>query len=54
MDIKYGRILRDSFKNRSDGDYVPFTTFEEKDVLQMQEEMKDFIKTLTIFIKSDD
>jgi uncharacterized protein (UPF0332 family) len=52
VDIKYGRILRDAFKNRSDGDYVPYTTFDINDVKKMEEEMKDFINTLTSFINS--
>jgi uncharacterized protein (UPF0332 family) len=54
LDIKYGRILRDAFKNRSDGDYIPYTTFDVNDVVKMKDEMKDFIEALTIFIKSDD
>jgi hypothetical protein len=52
LDIKYGRILRDAFKNRSDGDYIPFTEFDVPDVMKMHEEMKDFIFTLTKFINS--
>lgn len=52
LNIKYGRILRDAFKNRSDSDYVPYTEFELDDVKKMNEEMKDFILTLTSFINS--
>lgn len=33
IEVKYGKILRDSFKNRSDGDYAPFILFEKDDVL---------------------
>ncbi len=46
VDIKYGRILRDAFKNRSDGDYVPFITFEKEDVQTMHENMKLFISKI--------
>lgn len=52
IDIKYGQIVRDAFKNRSDSDYVPFTEFNLDDVKKMNEEMKDFILTLTSFINS--
>jgi len=50
IDIKYGKILRDAFKNRSDSDYAPFIEFKKNDVVEMQTEMKDFINTLTRFI----
>jgi uncharacterized protein (UPF0332 family) len=53
LDIKYGRILRDAFKNRSDSDYVPYTEFELDDIIKMQGEMKDFILVLSLFINSD-
>ncbi|MGV8138526.1 MAG: HEPN domain-containing protein [Mangrovibacterium sp.] len=50
IDIKYGKILRDAFKNRSDSDYAPFIEFEKNDVVDMQTEIKDFISTLTRFL----
>jgi len=52
LEIKYGKILRDAFKNRSDSDYVPFTHFCRDDVIKMKEEMTDFIGRLTLFINS--
>jgi len=52
IDVKYGKILRDAYKNRSDGDYAPFVVFEKEDVLDMQSDMKDFIQRINIFIKS--
>jgi len=51
IETKYGKILRDSFKNRSDGDYAPFIEFEKKDVIEMHEDMKDFINKLDQFIR---
>jgi len=54
LDIKYGRILRDAFKNRSEGDYLPFTVFDADEVKAMREEMEDFIQTLTSFMKIRD
>ena len=50
IDNKYGKILRDSFKNRSDGDYAPFIEFMKDDVNEMLSDMKDFISSLESFI----
>ena len=30
ISLKYGKILRDTFKNRTDGDYAPFIEFEKE------------------------
>lgn len=40
---RYGKILRDAFKNRTDGDYAPYIEFKKKDVLNLYSDMKDFI-----------
>ena len=50
IEVKYGKILRDAFKNRSDGDYAPFILFEKDDVLDMQSDMIDFIKKIESFL----
>ncbi|MCX6226137.1 MAG: HEPN domain-containing protein [Bacteroidia bacterium] len=52
IEVKYGKILRDAFKNRSDGDYAPFILFEKEDVLDMQLEMIDFIERIVSFLSS--
>jgi len=36
IEVKYGKIIRDAFKNRSDGDYAPFISFSKEDVQDMQ------------------
>lgn len=54
IDIKYGKILRDAFKNRTEGDYVPFIEFESSDVLDMQKDMKEFVSVLESFIRTSD
>ncbi len=46
IDIKYGQILRDAFKNRTEGDYVPFITYEKEDVRIMHENMRSFISEI--------
>jgi len=53
ISLKYGKILRDTFKNRTDGDYAPFIEFEKEDVLAMYTEMKDFITRIEKLIKSE-
>ena len=50
IELKYGKILRDSYKNRSDGDYAPFILFEKDDVLEMQSDMIDFIEKIESFL----
>ena len=52
LEVKYGKILRDAYKNRSDGDYAPFILFEKADVLEMQSDMIDFIERLKLFMSN--
>jgi len=52
IEVKYGKILRDAFKNRSDGDYAPFILFEKDDVLDMQSDMIDFIQKIESFLSN--
>ncbi len=54
IESKYGKILRDSFKNRSDGDYVPFIEFNISDVIEMKSDMKDFIDCIENYITKED
>ncbi len=49
----YGRILRDSFKNRSDGDYAPFIEFNKEDVVDMLDDMKKFILKINSFVEKN-
>jgi uncharacterized protein (UPF0332 family) len=50
FEVKYGRILRNAYKNRSDGDYVPFITFAKEDIVTMQKDMIDFIEQVTTYL----
>ena len=52
IDVKYGRILRDAYKNRSDGDYAPFIVFDKEDVVAMVEGLKDFVETVSCFVRN--
>lgn len=51
INVKYGRILRDAYKNRSDGDYAPFIVFGKEDVAAMFHGMKDFVETVCSLIR---
>jgi len=53
IDIRYGKILKDAFETRTEGDYLPYIEFEKPDAIIMYEGMKDFIQHLTAFIKKD-
>jgi len=52
IEVKYGKIIRDAFKNRSDGDYAPFISFHKKDVEDMQEDMTDFIERIKSYLST--
>ena len=44
IENKLGKILRDAFKNRIDGDYAPFIEFNKSDIIDMQKDMKVLLK----------
>lgn len=46
MDKSLGAILRNAYKNRTDGDYAPFIEFSIDDVEEMHESMKIFIQSI--------
>ncbi len=50
---KYGKILRDAFKNRMDGDYVPYIEFSKEDILELYANMKDFINEVEKLLKNN-
>ena len=52
IEIQYGRILRDAYKNRSEGDYAPFISFTKMDVQDMQKDMIDFINRIYSFLST--
>ena len=53
IDIRYGEILRNAYKNRTKGDYDTFAEFDIMDVELMYKEMMEFIDKIEEFIKSD-
>ncbi len=50
---KYGKILRDAFKNRMDGDYAPYIEFSKEDILELYSDMKDFINEVEKLLKNN-
>ncbi len=48
---KYGKILRNAFQNRTKGDYDAFITFEKEEVIEMQNEMIDFIDSIEKLVR---
>ncbi len=50
IDRKYGRILHNAYNSRSTGDYDDFAVFDEEDVKNSFDEMKDFIRTIRPFL----
>lgn len=50
IEVKYGKIVRDAYKNRSDGDYAPFISFSKEDVQEMHADMIDFIERMDLFL----
>ena len=52
IDKKYNRILRDAFTTRSEADYGEFVEFTEEQVVEMFEEMKDFVDAILPLILS--
>jgi uncharacterized protein (UPF0332 family) len=48
----YGKILRNAFQNRTKGDYDAFVKFEKEEVVEMHNEMIEFIQTLENFIRN--
>lgn len=45
-EVKFGKILRNAFQNRTKGDYDAFVSFEKDEVSQMHSEMIDFINEI--------
>lgn len=52
VDPKYGRILRNAFKNRTKSDYDAFISFERAEVNDMLTEMVDFIEEIKRLVYS--
>jgi uncharacterized protein (UPF0332 family) len=50
IDVRFGKILRNAFQNRTKGDYDAFVSFTEQEVALMLEEMTEFIAEIKLVI----
>lgn len=50
IDTKYGKIINKALNRRTKGDYDSYVEFEKEIVVEMFEEMKDFINEIEEFI----
>lgn len=53
FDRKYGKMLREAFELRNQGDYDAFIRFSQDDVLKRFEDMKAFISGVEKFISDN-
>jgi len=54
VDKKYGKMLNEAFKQRSEGDYGIFIRFNMKEVLGLFDEMKEFTRKIKQLILNMD
>ena len=54
VEAKYGRIIRNAFKNRNEGDYAPYIEFHKEDVNEMKNDLEDFINRIIPLCKFND
>lgn len=54
IEVRFGKILRNAYKNRRKGDYETFVEFNIEDVKLMFNEMKEFIEEMDRFIFEKD
>jgi uncharacterized protein (UPF0332 family) len=51
IDSRFGKILRNSFQNRTKGDYDAFISFNQQEVDLMLTEMVEFIDEIMKILK---
>jgi len=54
IDVRFGKMLRNAYKNRRKGDYETYIEFNIEDVKLMFTEMKEFIEEIDRFIFEND
>lgn len=52
IDSKYGKIINKAFNRRTKGDYDSYIEFEKEIIVEMFEEMKDFISTIKLHLNT--
>jgi len=51
FDSKYGKIINKAFNRRTKGDYDTYIEFEKDTVIEMYNEMQDFISEIKKYLK---
>jgi uncharacterized protein (UPF0332 family) len=51
INVKFGQMINKAFNRRTKGDYDTFVEFKEETVLEMFEDMKDFITEIKRVLK---
>ena len=51
IDKRLGKILRNAYQNRTKGDYDAFVSFDKEEVVEMHNEMIDFITEIEKLIE---
>jgi len=54
IDVKYGKMINKAFTLRNESDYEPFIEYEEQEVKELFDKMKEFIKTVHKILLQDD
>lgn len=54
IDVKYGKMINKAFILRNESDYEPFIEYEEQEVMELFDKMKEFIKTVHDILLQDD
>ena len=50
IDLKYGEMIKDAFRNRNKGDYETEVIFKQEQVVALIADMKDFIQAMELFL----
>lgn len=53
VDLKYGQIIHRAYDKRSKGDYGDYIKFSKEEVLELFQEMKDFMRRIEELIQSN-
>ncbi|MBL7968254.1 MAG: HEPN domain-containing protein [Prolixibacteraceae bacterium] len=50
IDVKFGKIINKAFNRRTQGDYESYVEFDKEIILEMFDEMKEFISEVEQFL----
>lgn len=53
IDSKYGKIINKAFNRRTKGDYDIYVEFDKEIIIEMFEEMKEFITSIKLYLNEN-